>query len=88
MILWLNKLHCGLMLELFTGSGAWAWWDSCVILVEYPQVGAYMWLGPQILVPMSKCCPHLSVTPSGQAAGLLLLFCHFTSVSFHPLGPL
>lgn len=30
MILWLNKLHCDLMLKLFSGSWAWAWWECCV----------------------------------------------------------
>lgn len=58
MILWLNKLHCGLMLELFTGSGAWAWWDSCVILVEYPP-------GQGIHVARStNSCPHVQMLPT------------------------
>lgn len=84
MILRLNKLHCGLMLELFTGSGAWAWWDGCVITRGIPP-------GQGIHVARSTySCPHVQMLPTSLRhtlqSGLLLLFCHFTSMSSTHLG--
>lgn len=97
MILWLNKLHCYLMLKLFTGSWAWAWWEE--IPMEDPKGREYMWLVHIVLTPCPNecleiltCRPRLalSITPSSLASA-----CPSASLSLHlhvhptyPLGPL
>lgn len=86
MILWLNKLHCDLMLELFTGSWAWAWWEG--ILMEDPKGREYMWLVHIVWTPCPNecleiltCRPRLalSITPSCRAS-----VCPSASLSLHP----
>lgn len=76
MILRLNKLHCGLMLELFTGSAAWAWWDGCVITRGIPP-------GQGIHVARSTySCPHVQMLPTSSSQA-----CYFFSVTSPPCPP-